>query len=52
MGREVDIPWVGGSKYHGEGGQYSMGRGRSNTIQIKILGVNISYEMLTKIFYF
>jgi hypothetical protein len=27
MVRGVDIPWVGGSIYHGLGGQYTMGRG-------------------------
>ena len=27
MGKGVDIPWVGGSIYHGWGGQYTMGRG-------------------------
>ena len=27
MGREVKIPLVGGSKYHGYGGRYSIVRG-------------------------
>ena len=27
MGRGVEIPWLGGSKYHGLGGQNTMGRG-------------------------
>ena len=27
MDRGFDIPWVGGSKYHGKGGRYTTGRG-------------------------
>ena len=27
MGRGFDIPWVGGSIYHGKGAPYTMGRG-------------------------
>ena len=31
MGRGVDIPWVGGSIYHGYGVRYSMIRGARYT---------------------
>ena len=27
MDREIKIPWVGGSIYHGNGVRYTMGRG-------------------------
>jgi hypothetical protein len=32
MGREVDIPWEGGSKYHGLWVRYTMRMGDQNTM--------------------
>jgi hypothetical protein len=40
MGRGVDIPWIGGSKYHGEMGGFNLPyRG----VQFSIRGFNIPW---------
>ena len=43
MCRWVDIPWVGRSKYHGLGGQYTMGKG----VDIPVNGQKVTEQKVT-----
>jgi hypothetical protein len=49
MGRGVDIPWVGGSIYHGKVGQNTMGREGVQYISIIMGRGVIKFQNVQKI---